>query len=143
MHVEAYRGDREYLSDQLRLLHNVVVDDLIEYGFIPEFVGRLPVIAVLDELTDKELKTILLDSEHALIKEYKALFAIDGIDLEFSEEAVNAIIKATRERNTGARVLRSIIEKVLTPVVFENGKPISQDKTRITLDAKAVEDALK
>lgn len=125
-------------------LHYVATEDLINYGFIPEFLGRLPVIAVLDELSDEEFRAILLNSEHALLKEYKTLFAKDGIELEFSEEAITAVINLAREMGTGARGLRSIIEKVLMTVTFDNRKPVCQDKViKIEIDRKTVECALK
>lgn len=98
---------------------DAVPQDLVKYGLVPELVGRLPVIAVLDELDEEALIKILSEPKNALVKQYKKLFEIDGITLDFDKEALMAIAKKAMEQNTGARGLRSIIEKLLMPVMFE------------------------
>ena len=93
--------------------------DLLKFGLIPEFIGRLPVFAKLDKLDRKTLIKILTEPKNALIKQYKALFAFDGVKLEFEDGAIEAIADKAIERNTGARGLRSIIEEALSDIMFE------------------------
>ena len=101
------------------LLRDVEPEDLIKYGLIPEFVGRLPVLATLEELDVKALVRILTEPKNALTKQYQKLFAMEGVELEFREDALAAIAKRALERKTGARGLRSIIEHALLEVMFE------------------------
>jgi ATP-dependent Clp protease ATP-binding subunit ClpX len=101
------------------LLRDVEPEDLIKYGLIPEFVGRLPVVATLEELDVKALVRILTEPKNALTKQYQKLFAMEGVELEFREGALGAIAKRALERKTGARGLRSIIEHALLDVMFE------------------------
>ncbi len=101
------------------LLAQLVPQDLLKFGLIPEFVGRLPVFAKLDKLDRETLITILTQPKNALIKQYKALLAFDGVKLEFEEDAIEAIADKAIERNTGARGLRSIIEESMSDIMFE------------------------
>lgn len=101
------------------LLSKIIPQDLLKFGLIPEFIGRLPVFAKLDKLDKKTLITILTEPKNALIKQYKALFAFDGVKLEFEDGAIEAIADKAIERNTGARGLRSIIEESLSDIMFE------------------------
>ncbi len=101
------------------LLRDVEPEDLIKYGLIPEFVGRLPVVATLEELDVKALVRILTEPKNALTKQYQKLFAMEGVELEFRDGALAAIAKRALERKTGARGLRSIIEHALLEVMFE------------------------
>ncbi len=101
------------------LLKNVQPEDLLEYGFIPEFVGRLPVIAVVDQLTKEDLYSILTKPKNAIIKQYKRLFEFDGVDLEFTDEALVAISELAMERKTGARGLRAIMEEIMLDVMYK------------------------
>jgi len=101
------------------LLHDVEPEDLIKYGLIPEFVGRLPVVAVLDELDAGALVKILTEPKNALVKQYQKLLAMEGVELEFREHALAAIAKRALERRTGARGLRSIIEHALLDIMFD------------------------
>lgn len=101
------------------LLGKLIPQDLLKFGLIPEFVGRLPVFAKLDKLDRKTLITILTEPKNALVKQYKALFAFDGVKLEFEEDAIEAIADKAIERNTGARGLRSIIEEAMSDIMFE------------------------
>ncbi len=94
-------------------------DDLIRYGLIPEFVGRLPVIATLEELGQKELERILTEPKNSLIKQYKKLFELDGVELEFEEEAISEIAREAIRRRTGARGLRAILEEIMTDIMYE------------------------
>src|SRR5207245_1011832 len=101
------------------LLGRVTSDDLIEFGIIPEFVGRLPVLAPLDPLDEEALVRILTEPRNALIKQYQKLFEMEGAELEFQPHALKEIARRARERDTGARGLRSIVEDLMTDVMFE------------------------
>ncbi len=101
------------------LLKEVQPEDLLKYGLIPEFVGRLPVIVTLEELDENALVRILTEPKNALVKQYKELFRKDGVELEFEEEALRAIAQKAIERKTGARGLRSIIEETLMDIMYE------------------------
>lgn len=101
------------------LLKQVTPQDLLKYGLIPEFIGRLPIVAKLDKLDKEALIKILTEPKNALIKQYKALFDIDGVDLEFEPDAVVEIANKAIKRDTGARGLRSIIEETMTDIMFE------------------------
>ena len=101
------------------MLHQVEPEDLIRYGLIPEFVGRLPVVAVLDELEETQLVQILTEPKNALTKQYGRLFEMEGCELEFREDALRAVARKAVERKTGARGLRSIIEQNLLDTMYE------------------------
>ncbi len=114
-------GDKssEQELDKGQLLSMVLPEDLLSYGLIPEFIGRLPVIGSLEPLDEKALIDILTKPKNALVKQYQKLFEIDQIELEFEEEALEEIAKKAVERKTGARGLRSIIESIMLDVMFE------------------------
>ena len=118
------------------LLEQVSADDLAEFGLLPEFIGRLPVVSVLDELTEADLARILTEPKNALVKQYRKMFAVDGVDLVFTEQAVNAIATTAITRGTGARGLRSIIEKTLEETMFE--LPGMDDVQQVIVDAASV-----
>ena len=101
------------------LLSQLEVEDLLKFGLIPEFVGRLPVVATLDELDEKALVKILTEPKNALIKQYQSLFKMENVDLTFTKEAYHAIAKKALERKTGARGLRSIMENLLLDLMFD------------------------
>ncbi len=111
-------------------------EDLIKFGLIPEFVGRLPVIATLEELDEKALTQILTEPKNALVKQFQKLFKMEGVELEFREEALLAISKAAIKRKTGARGLRSIIEHSLLDIMFD--LPSLKDLQKVVLDEKAI-----
>lgn len=122
---------------QKGIYKDVVSQDLVKYGIVPELVGRLPIITVLDELDEDALVRILKEPKNALVKQYKKLFEMDNIDLEIEEDALKAIAQKAIEKDTGARGLRSIIEKILIPVMFE--APSDSDITGITITKQCVE----
>src|SRR5258707_7910918 len=95
------------------MLAQVTSDDLMEFGMIPEFVGRLPVIAPLDPLDEESLGRILTEPRNALVRQYQKLFEMEGAELEFSQSGLREIARKARERDTGARGLRSIVEDVM------------------------------
>ena len=121
-------------KDQLsvsELLKKLETHDMVRYGLIPEFVGRLPVIATLEELTEDSLIDILTQPKNALVKQYQTLFKIDNIDLKIDEEAVHHIAKKALKQKTGARGLRAIMEKLLLDAMFE-GPTQGKKSVRIT-----------
>jgi len=97
----------------------IMPKDLIAFGMIPEFIGRIPVIAKLDTLTIQDLIRVLQEPQNAIIKQYQALFELDGIDLEFTQDALENIAKLAQEKEVGARGLRGIIEKIMLPLQFD------------------------
>lgn len=109
-------------------------EDLLKYGLIPELIGRLPVTAPLQSLSKEALKNILTEPRNALLKQYKKLFLMEGVELEFDPFAVDAIVQKAIERKTGARALRSIIEEFLLEVMFELPSMDNVDKCIITKD---------
>ncbi|MFY9214177.1 MAG: ATP-dependent Clp protease ATP-binding subunit ClpX [Tissierellaceae bacterium] len=115
-----------------KLLKELQPEDLLKYGLIPEFVGRLSVIVTLDELDEEALVRILTEPRNALEKQYKELFAMENVDLEFDEEALRAIAKKAIERKTGARGLRSIIEETMLDIMFELPSRDDVEKCLIT-----------
>ena len=101
------------------LFRQLEPDDLIKFGLIPEIVGRLPIAVALEELDESAMLNILTQPKNALVKQFKSLFAMDGIELEFEEEALKEIVRETMSRKTGARGLRSVVEKALQKAMFE------------------------
>lgn len=118
------------------LLGELIPQDLLKYGLIPEFIGRLPVFAKLDKLDRKTLIKILTEPKNALIKQYKALFAFDGVKLEFEESAITAIADKAIKLGTGARGLRSIIEDAMTDIMFE--APSDDTIRTVIIDKKCI-----
>lgn len=116
------------------ILKLVTQDDLHEYGLIPEFIGRLPVISTLDMLDEKALRNILVEPKNAITKQYKKLFEMDGVELEFTEEALDKVVNIAIERGTGARALRSVLENVMIDIMFEIPSMKNVYKCRITAD---------
>jgi len=113
----------------------VTYQDLLKYGFIPEFIGRLPVVAALDELREKELKKILVEPRNSIVKQYKKFFEMEGVALTFTTEALNAIARRSIKMKTGARGLRSILEKVMLDITFDLPSRASElSEVRITKD---------
>jgi ATP-dependent Clp protease ATP-binding subunit ClpX len=118
------------------LLKDVEPEDLVKYGLIPEFVGRLPVVATLEELDKEALVQILQEPKNALIKQYQRLFEIEEVELEFREEAIEAIAELAMKRKTGARGLRTVLEKTLLDTMFDI--PSTEDVKRVIVDEAAV-----
>ena len=101
------------------IFEQLLPQDLLKFGLIPEFIGRLPIIGTLKELDREALARILVEPKNSLIKQYKKLFEFDNVELEFTDDAIDAIVGKAIERNTGARGLRSIIEEIMTDIMFE------------------------
>ena len=111
-------------------------DDLIRYGLIPEFVGRLPVIATLSDLGEEDLVRILVEPKNALVKQYQKLLSLDGVDLEFTPEALREIAKEAIRRKTGARGLRAIMEEIMTDIMFDI--PSLRNVSKVIVDEDTV-----
>ena len=118
------------------LLTKVEPEDLIKFGLIPEFVGRLPVVAVLEELDEGALMTILTQPKNALVKQYGKLFQMEGVQLEIREEALRAIARKAKERKTGARGLRTILENILLDVMYD--LPSMEHVSKVAVDEAVV-----
>lgn len=116
------------------VMKQVVPHDLVKYGLIPELVGRIPVIAVLEELTEEMLCRILTEPKNAFVKQYQSLFKLDDVELQFTPDAVSAIAKLAIERKTGARGLRGILEDVLSDLMFSIPSEPNVKRVRITGD---------
>ncbi len=120
-----------------RLLKKLQPEDLLKFGLIPEFIGRIPVYAVLDALDESTLKMILTEPKNAVLKQYQCLLAMDGVDLEFEPEAVDLIAKKAIKRKTGARALRSIVEELMLDVMYDI--PTKHDITKFVITKDMVE----
>lgn len=116
------------------LLKNLMPQDLLKYGLIPEFIGRLPVLVTLENLDEKALVKILTEPKNALTKQYEYLFELDDVRLEFQEQALEAVAKLAVERETGARGLRSIIEDFINPIMYDIPSENNIEKCIITED---------
>jgi ATP-dependent Clp protease ATP-binding subunit ClpX len=119
------------------ILRNVEPEDLIAYGLIPEFVGRLPILATLEELDEEQLVQILTEPKNALVKQYKRLFEMEGCDIEFRDDSLRAVARKAMERKTGARGLRSIVETALLDTMYE--LPSTEGVTKIVVDETVIE----
>ncbi len=128
------KDDKKSLSESLRL---VEPEDLIKFGLIPEFVGRLPVVATLEELDEKALISILTEPKNALTRQYRKLFEMEGIEIEFREGALKKVAEKAMERKTGARGLRSILEHVLLDTMYD--LPSLEDVSKVVIDESVVE----
>jgi ATP-dependent Clp protease ATP-binding subunit ClpX len=128
-------------SDAGKVFESVLPEDLMHYGLIPEFVGRLPVISAIHQLTRDDLIRILQEPRNALVKQFQRFFSFDGIELHFAEDSLASIADKALERDTGARGLRSILEEILLEVQFE--LPSRGDVTKCVVTKETVEKNLK
>lgn len=117
-------------------VHRVETEDLVKFGLIPEFVGRLPVVATLSELDEEALMTILSQPKNALVKQYQHLFELEGVELEFTPESLREAAKLALERKTGARGLRSILESALLDCMYE--LPARNDVSKVVMDGSSI-----
>jgi ATP-dependent Clp protease ATP-binding subunit ClpX len=124
-----------------QLLVQVEPEDLIRFGLIPEFVGRLPVVAVLEELDEAALMSILTTPKNALVKQYAKLFQMEGVQLEIREDALHAIARKAKERKTGARGLRTILENILLDVMYD--LPSMEHVSKVAVDEAVVKSQAK
>jgi ATP-dependent Clp protease ATP-binding subunit ClpX len=127
------KADKKSMTE---LLQSVEPEDLIKYGLIPEFVGRLPVIATLDELDEIQLMQILTEPKNAITKQYAKLFEMEGCEIEFRDDALRKVARRSMERKTGARGLRSILEKVLLDTMYD--LPSMDSVTKVVVDGGVI-----
>lgn len=120
--------------DKNEILKKAIQHDLVKYGLIPELIGRIPVITVLDNLDKDALVRIMTEPKNSIVKQYTKLFEFDGVELEFKKEALEAVADVTLERKTGARGLRSVLEGVLTELMFKIPSDATAEKVIITED---------
>ena len=117
--VLGFNQDKKSKEEQDNILDEVGADDLVKYGLIPELIGRLHMTAILKEIDEEAMIHILTEPKNALVKQYKKLFMMDEVNLEFEQDALKAIAKAANERKTGARGLRSILEEIMLDIMYE------------------------
>ena len=127
--------------NQSEIFENVETKDLIKFGLIPEFIGRLPIVTNVNELEKDSLIKILTEPKNAITKQFKKMFALDDIELIFTDESLDALADLALERNTGARGLRSILEKILLNEMYES--PSRKDIDQIILDKENVLDGIQ
>lgn len=125
------------IDDNASYMQEIISEDIQKFGLIPEFIGRLPVVAALELLTAEDLVRILTEPRNALVKQYQTLLSYDGVELEFDQDALLAIADKAIERKTGARGLRSIIEETMLDIMFEI--PSQEDVTKVHITKAAVE----
>ncbi|HEN4378619.1 TPA: ATP-dependent Clp protease ATP-binding subunit ClpX [Streptococcus agalactiae] len=125
------------IDDNASYMQEIISEDIQKFGLIPEFIGRLPVVAALELLTAEDLVRILTEPRNALVKQYQTLLSYDGVELEFDQDALLAIADKAIERKTGARGLRSIIEETMLDIMFEI--PSREDVTKVRITKAAVE----
>ncbi|HES4889258.1 TPA: ATP-dependent Clp protease ATP-binding subunit ClpX [Streptococcus pyogenes] len=125
------------IDDNASYMQEIISEDIQKFGLIPEFIGRLPVVAALEQLNTSDLIKILTEPRNALVKQYQALLSYDGVELAFDKEALEAIANKAIERKTGARGLRSIIEETMLDIMFEI--PSQEDVTKVRITKAAVE----
>ncbi|HEL1210909.1 TPA: ATP-dependent Clp protease ATP-binding subunit ClpX [Streptococcus equi subsp. zooepidemicus] len=125
------------IDDNTSYMQEIIAEDIQKFGLIPEFIGRLPVVAALEQLNTEDLIRILTEPRNALVKQYQALLSYDGVELEFEKGALEAIAGRAIERKTGARGLRSIIEETMLDIMFE--VPSQEEVTKVRITKEAVE----
>jgi ATP-dependent Clp protease ATP-binding subunit ClpX len=123
------------------VFEHVQPEDLLKYGLIPEFVGRLPVVSTLRSLEKEDLIRILTEPKNALVRQYRQFFRYDKVDLNFTDEALKAVAELALERGTGARGLRSILEAALLPTMYE--LPSRSDVAKCVVDADTVREGVQ
>jgi len=139
-HVMGFRGvadgqKAESIKRQ-EVLQYVEPEDLLGFGFIPEFIGRLPMLTVLEELTEAQLVSILTDTRNALTKQYAKLLAMEGVELEFSPDALHELAAQAIKKGTGARALRSLLERLMLDIMYE--VPSSEDIVQVQITQPVV-----
>jgi ATP-dependent Clp protease ATP-binding subunit ClpX len=129
--AEVKSSEEKQIGEILRFLSP---EDLLKYGMIPEFIGRIPMIATLDSLDKPALVKIMTEPKNAILKQYKRLLAMDDVELEFTADAVQAIAEEALKRKTGARALRSIVEEIMLEIMFEAPSRTDIKKCVVTRD---------
>jgi ATP-dependent Clp protease ATP-binding subunit ClpX len=132
----AEHGYNTASADPKKILHQVEPEDLLAYGFIPEFIGRLPMVTVLEELTEDQLMTILTQPKNALTKQFAKLLAMEDVSLDFTQDALRELAAQAIKKGTGARALRSMLEKLMLDVMYDI--PNNKDVTAVTISRPVV-----
>ena len=114
-----FKSDLKEKETDEELLDHIQPEDLLKYGLIPELIGRIPIVAPLQDLDEEALKSILTDPKNAILKQYKKLLLMEGVELEFDPFSIDVIAKKAIERKTGARALRSIVENFMLDIMYE------------------------
>ena len=135
--IIGFGANNKKLNDDDSYMQEIIAEDIQKFGLIPEFIGRLPIVAALERLTEEDLIQILTEPKNALIKQYKQLLLFDNVELEFEDEALMAIARKAIERKTGARGLRSIIEEVMMDIMFE--VPSHEEITKVIINEAVVD----
>ena len=135
--IIGFGANNKKLNDDDSYMQDIIAEDIQKFGLIPEFIGRLPIVAALERLTEEDLIQILTEPKNALIKQYKQLLLFDNVELEFEDEALMAIARKEIERKTGARGLRSIIEEVMMDIMFE--VPSHEEITKVIINEAVVD----
>jgi len=130
------QGHRITAVERDKVLQFVEPEDLISFGFIPEFVGRLPMTTVLEELTEDQLISILTGTKNALVKQYGKLLAMEGVELDFTPDALRELAAQAIKKGTGARALRSLLERLMLDVMYD--VPTNEDILSVTITRSAV-----
>lgn len=133
-HARDARGGDEVARDDL---HSLEPEDLLSFGLIPEFIGRLPVVTTLDALSEDQLVTVLTEPRNAMVKQYTKLLAMDGVGVSFTKDALRALAAEAVRKGTGARALRALLERIMLDVMFE--APSRDDIAEVTVNRAAVE----
>ena len=138
-HTLGFGKDDDTLNatDRANITEHVEPEDLLKFGMIPEFVGRLPVVSVLNELSEAELISILTETRNAMIKQYSKLFAMEGVNLNFTKDALQALAEAALKKGTGARALRALLERLMLDLMYEI--PSRDDIAEVTINRGVVE----
>jgi ATP-dependent Clp protease ATP-binding subunit ClpX len=127
--------------DKDKIFEHLLPQDLVKFGFIPEFIGRIPIVGTLNALDDEALIRILTEPKNSLVKQYKALFELENVDLEFTEDAYKKIAEIAKERKTGARGLRSIMEEIMLDIMYEI--PDMDGMEKCVIDSEYIEKVMK
>ncbi|SEF20120.1 ATP-dependent Clp protease ATP-binding subunit ClpX [Streptococcus gallolyticus] len=135
--VIGFGQNNRKIDENASYMQEIISEDIQKFGLIPEFIGRLPVVAALEQLTTDDLVRILTEPRNALVKQYQTLLSYDGVELEFDKDALQAIANKAIERKTGARGLRSIIEETMMDIMFEI--PSQEEVTKVRITKAAVE----
>jgi len=132
----AERGHKAASVDRAQILQHVEPEDLLSFGFIPEFIGRLPMVTVLAELTEDQMVSVLTEPKNALAKQFAKLMAMEGVDLEFSADALRELAVQALKKGTGARALRGLIERIMLDVMYD--VPNSEDILTVKITRNVV-----
>ena len=119
------------------MLAQVQPEDLVKFGLIPEFIGRLPIVAAVENLDEESLVRVLTEPKNSLVKQYQRLFSMDGAELRFTDDALSAVAKKAADRGTGARGLRAIMEDTLVPIMYD--LPDRDDVEEVVVDAGVID----